>query len=178
MNDPNVVRGGRAKPIVWLGVAGATLLAIACSSGPAEPSFGGSGTPSNQGASSSGASNNGNGGGNGSGNGSSGSQQTSPCTTCGSSGTASSDQSDASSGGPADDDSGTGTTAPSGTGTGDDDAGGTSLSSLFPDAGFGTSTPASGDGGANACSTKICIDPVFDCPLQGCFNGCTNFHCD
>jgi hypothetical protein len=44
---------------------------------------------------------------------------------------------------------------------------------LFSDAGLGSSS--SND--ANACSTKICIDPVFDCPLQGCFNGCTNFHC-
>jgi hypothetical protein len=37
--------------------------------------------------------------------------------------------------------------------------------------------PATGDGGANSCTTKICIDPVFDCPLQGCFNGCMNFFC-
>jgi len=44
----------------------------------------------------------------------------------------------------------------------------------FPDAGLG-SPPPSGD--ASACSTKICIDPVFDCPLQGCFNGCVNFQC-
>jgi hypothetical protein len=44
----------------------------------------------------------------------------------------------------------------------------------LPDGGLG-GTPASDDGGA--CTTKICIDPVFDCPLQGCFNGCTNFHC-
>jgi hypothetical protein len=43
----------------------------------------------------------------------------------------------------------------------------------LPDSGS-TST---GDGGANACTTKICIDPVFDCPLQGCFNGCMNFFC-
>ena len=34
-----------------------------------------------------------------------------------------------------------------------------------------------GDGDANACLSKLCIDPVFDCPLQGCFNGCVNFHC-
>jgi hypothetical protein len=40
----------------------------------------------------------------------------------------------------------------------------------------GTSS-TSGDGGASACSTKICVDPVFDCPLQGCFNGCVNFSC-
>ena len=39
----------------------------------------------------------------------------------------------------------------------------------------GTSTSA--DGGPNSCNTKICIDPVFDCPLQGCFNGCVNFIC-
>jgi len=44
----------------------------------------------------------------------------------------------------------------------------------LPDGGLGT--PASDDGGA--CTTKICVDPVFDCPLQGCFNGCTNFHCN
>ena len=37
-------------------------------------------------------------------------------------------------------------------------------------------TSSSGDGGV--CKTKICIDPVFDCPLQGCFNGCTNFFCN
>jgi hypothetical protein len=35
----------------------------------------------------------------------------------------------------------------------------------------------SDDGGVNSCATKICIDPVFDCPLQGCFNGCANFFC-
>jgi hypothetical protein len=29
------------------------------------------------------------------------------------------------------------------------------------------------DGGASACTMKICVDPVFDCPLQGCFNGCS-----
>jgi hypothetical protein len=48
----------------------------------------------------------------------------------------------------------------------------------FPDAGgLPPPPPPSGDGGANSCTSKICIDPVFDCPLQGCFNGCTNFHC-
>jgi len=41
----------------------------------------------------------------------------------------------------------------------------------LPDGG----STATGDGGV--CTTKICIDPVFDCPLQGCFNGCVNFHC-
>jgi hypothetical protein len=46
----------------------------------------------------------------------------------------------------------------------------------FPDTGA-PPPPPSGDGGANSCTTKICVDPVFDCPLQGCFNGCTNFHC-
>jgi len=46
----------------------------------------------------------------------------------------------------------------------------------LPDSG-GSSGSSTGDGGANMCTTKICIDPVFDCPLQGCFNGCTNFHC-
>jgi hypothetical protein len=43
-----------------------------------------------------------------------------------------------------------------------------------------TVTPDSGagqDSGTNMCNTKICIDPVFDCPLQGCFNGCVNFVC-
>ncbi len=43
----------------------------------------------------------------------------------------------------------------------------------LPEAGSSTSS----DGGANMCSTKICVDPVFDCPLQGCFNGCVNFVC-
>jgi hypothetical protein len=42
----------------------------------------------------------------------------------------------------------------------------------------GDSSATQSDGGANMCSTKICIDPVFDCPLQGCFNGCTNFLCN
>lgn len=60
-----------------------------------------------------------------------------------------------------------------------DDASGTPPIGLppfsLPDGGLGGSSPAPGDGGA--CTTKICIDPVFDCPLQGCFNGCTNFHC-
>jgi hypothetical protein len=42
----------------------------------------------------------------------------------------------------------------------------------------GDSSAPQSDGGANMCSTKICIDPVFDCPLQGCFNGCTNFVCN
>jgi hypothetical protein len=63
--------------------------------------------------------------------------------------------------------------------SGDDSSTGTTAPPLFPpftlpEAGM-SSTPD--DGGANACTTKICIDPVFDCPLQGCFNGCTNFHC-
>ena len=44
----------------------------------------------------------------------------------------------------------------------------------LPDSGGSSS---SDDGGPNACTAKLCIDPVFDCPLQGCFNGCTNFHC-
>jgi len=59
-----------------------------------------------------------------------------------------------------------------------DDASGTPVGLppfSLPDGGLGGSSPASGDGGA--CTTKICIDPVFDCPLQGCFNGCTDFHC-
>ncbi len=36
------------------------------------------------------------------------------------------------------------------------------------------SAPAADDA---ACTAKLCIDPVFDCPLQGCFNGCVSFHC-
>jgi hypothetical protein len=60
--------------------------------------------------------------------------------------------------------------------TGDD--GGTAPPFMFPPISLpdGGST-STGDGGANACTTKICIDPVFDCPLQGCFNGCMNFFC-
>jgi hypothetical protein len=44
------------------------------------------------------------------------------------------------------------------------------------DAGPGDSG-VSGDGAVNSCTTKLCVDPVFDCPLQGCFNGCVNFFC-
>ncbi|MGO9837699.1 MAG: hypothetical protein ACLP1X_26225 [Polyangiaceae bacterium] len=61
---------------------------------------------------------------------------------------------------------------------GNEDSGTTPISLpplTLPDGGLG-GTPAPDDGGA--CTTKICVDPVFDCPLQGCFNGCTNFHCN
>ena len=44
---------------------------------------------------------------------------------------------------------------------------------MLPDSGGSSSD----DGGPNSCSSKLCIDPVFDCPLQGCFNGCANLHC-
>lgn len=37
---------------------------------------------------------------------------------------------------------------------------------------------ADADGGDPMCKTKLCVDPVFDCPLQGCWNGCTNFFCN
>jgi hypothetical protein len=83
-------------------------------------------------------------------------------------------------GSPSDDAGTTGTDDDAGsppTGTGDD-AGGISLAPIsFPDGGLGGSPPASSDDGG-VCTTKICIDPVFDCPLQGCFNGCTNVHCN
>jgi hypothetical protein len=29
---------------------------------------------------------------------------------------------------------------------------------------------------ANDCASKVWIDPVFDCPLQGCQTG-PNYHC-
>jgi hypothetical protein len=53
-----------------------------------------------------------------------------------------------------------------------EDSGGAADSSGSPD------SSATADAGANMCATKICVDPVFDCPLQGCFNGCTNFLCN
>jgi len=47
------------------------------------------------------------------------------------------------------------------------------------DAGTGTGdSSATQADAANMCASKLCIDPVFDCPLQGCFNGCTNLHCN
>ncbi len=47
----------------------------------------------------------------------------------------------------------------------------------------GESVPDSGppprdSGAVDMCSKKLCIDPIFDCPLQGCYKGCgTNFYC-
>ncbi len=41
-----------------------------------------------------------------------------------------------------------------------------------------SSSAADKDGSANACKKKICVDPVFDCPLQGCFAGCKDFFCN
>ncbi len=73
--------------------------------------------------------------------------------------------------GSASDDATTGDDASPGV-PGSDDA---SPPPLFPPLTLPDSGSSSGD--ANACSTKICIDPVFDCPLQGCFNGCVNFVC-
>src|SRR5580704_8179467 len=105
------------------------------------------------------------------------------CTTCSGSGGGSASGGGSGSGGgsvgPED------SSAPSGDATtpGDDgstdsgDDGGTPPFTLppltLPDSGGSSSD----DGGPNSCTSKICIDPVFDCPLQGCFNGCTNFHC-
>jgi hypothetical protein len=48
---------------------------------------------------------------------------------------------------------------------------------MLPDGGlFGSSsgTPT-GDGG-NGCASKLWVDPVFDCLLQGCMTG-PSFHC-
>jgi len=106
-----------------------------------------------------------------------------PCSTCESDDSGSTQTGDEAGGGTPTDDAGTtGTGDDAGTpGTGSgDDAGSISIPPIsFPDGGLGGSPPAStDDGGANMCTTKICIDPVFDCPLQGCFNGCTDFHCN
>jgi hypothetical protein len=164
MKESWMTRRIRIRPMGWLAIASATVLAGACSSGPPGTFGGGSGAP-NPSTSSSGSSDS-----NGSGSGSSGTGS----STQGGGGASSSTP---------DDDGGNANGSPPSTSTGDDDASATTTPALptlsFPDAGFGTSTPASsGDGGANMCTTKICVDPVFDCPLQGCFNGCTNFHCD
>ena len=40
----------------------------------------------------------------------------------------------------------------------------------FPDTGTGSSSGTTGDAD-NGCSMKIYVDPVFDCPLQGCMTG-------
>ena len=171
MNQP---KSRRANPILWAWVACAAALGGACANGASSSPSSGDIVPTQGSSSSSGGSQ---GGSSGS---SSGPQQ--GCTTCETDDAGSTPTGDeAGSGTPPTDDAGTtgaGDDASSGTGSGDD-AGGISISSLFPDGGLGGSPPAStDDGGANMCTTKICIDPVFDCPLQGCFNGCTDFHCN
>jgi hypothetical protein len=169
MSERNPELGRKMNPAVWAGFASVMILGAACAAGGSGPSGDpNSAEPLGQQASSS----------SGSPGGSSG---TSPCTTCGSS----SDDSGEPTGTPPSGGSSSGTD-PGGddaTPPAADDAGtGTGITLppfSFPDASLGGSTPMStGDGGANACSTKICIDPVFDCPLQGCFNGCTNFLCN
>ena len=154
------------NPAAWAGFASAMVLAGACAAGASGPPGDPNGEPLGQGGSSSGSA-----GGSSSGTG--------PCTTCGSP----SDDSGEPTGNPPSGGSSSGADpggddaiAPSG------DEAGTPITLppfSFPDAGLGGSAPMStGDGGTNVCSTKICIDPVFDCPLQGCFNGCTNFVCN
>ncbi len=162
------VRGRKLGTAAW---ALAALLATACANSGSE-GFAGSG---------SGSANSTHGGSGSEDASTSGSQseQGNPCTSC-----AGSDDGSVSSSNPSGDDGG----AASGdddwaTATSPDDEAGSSPPALpvltFPDGGLGGSTPVSSDdGGANACTSKICVDPVFDCPLQGCFNGCTNFHCD
>jgi len=177
MNQPTPPKSRRANPILWAWVACAVALGGACANGASGPSTGDF-VPTQGSSSSSGGSQ---GGSSGS---SSGPQQATPCTTCETDDGGTTPTGDeAGSGTSPTDDAGTtgaGDDASSpGTGSGDD-AGGISIPPLsFPDSGLGGSPPAStDDGGANMCTTKICIDPVFDCPLQGCFNGCTDFHCN
>ena len=100
------------------------------------------------------------------------------CATCSEPDDAGAIGPDDASGGPADD---AGDTLSPGDAAPQDDGSGASPPFTFPpidwpDAGLGAPSGPD-DGGDNACTSKICIDPVFDCPLQGCFNGCTNFHC-
>lgn len=66
-------------------------------------------------------------------------------------------------------------------GAGDDGSTGTDTgvdATSSADGAVADGSTSTGDADANMCATKICIDPVFDCPLQGCFNGCTNFLCN
>jgi hypothetical protein len=108
------------------------------------------------------------------GKGSSGNQQApssgdDTCTTC----------SDDSSVAPVEtDDASVGSDDSSAPATGDDGSTGTTPPPfMFPPVSLPEAGSSTDDGGANSCTTKICIDPVFDCPLQGCFNGCVNLHC-
>jgi hypothetical protein len=70
-----------------------------------------------------------------------------------------------------------------GTGGFDTGTGGTSGTGGLPGfPGLGTggtmSAPDAGSTLKAECAQKLCIDPVFDCVLQGCgFAACTNLHC-
>jgi hypothetical protein len=62
--------------------------------------------------------------------------------------------------------------------SGGDDGGDAADVSAASDDGSSVLDDGSSADGDNACKTKLCVDPIFDCPLQGCFNGCTNFFCN